>query len=529
MTTPLKFIKELDKTSKIILGVAIVFLPLVHYGMKTIGFSDASAMQGGKAEQSPTDWVQNAQKMIKANDKIIPNRKKAKNIILFVGDGMSVGTVTAARILDGQLRGKTGEENLLRWEKFPNMSLVKTYNTNQQTPDSAGTASALMTGQKTLAGVISVSQNVIFNDCKTALSSSLSTFLELAEKNGLSTGVISTAKLTHATPATSYAHTPNRSWEDDSKMPEKAKKEGCTDIAQQFIDFKFGNGIDLAFGGGRQHFFSKDNLGPEGKKGKRSDGKNLIKDWKAKHKKGHYVWNNQGFNNIPDDTKQPVLALFNPSHMQYEAVRDKTANGEPSLTEMTEKAIKIMQNKDGGFFLFIEAGRIDHAHHGNNAYMALHETVEYSKAVKKSMSMINPEETLVIVTADHAHGFVMGGYSRRGNPILGKAIHNASAHSKKGEAATDKAHLAKDGLPYTTIGYYTGSSAEINKGRKDLKNTDTTVKNFKQSALIPFSSASHSMEDVPVYASGPSAYLFRGVIEQNYIYHVMYHALHLEK
>jgi alkaline phosphatase len=442
---------------------------------------------------------------------------------------MSVSTVTAARILDGQLRGEDGEENFLIWEKFPHLSLSKTYNTNQQTPDSAGTASAFMTGYKTSAGVISVAENVKLKDCLSAQKYPLTSFLEIAEDNGLHTGVISTARITHATPATSYAHSPSRGWENNSNLPSKAREQGCIDIAQQLINFNSGNGIDLILGGGRQNFFPKTDRGPEGEKGKRTDKKNLIKEWKDKHEDGHYVWNNKGFNAIPDDTEQPIFGLFNPSHMQYSADRDKSENGEPSLAEMTEKAIKIMKNKDGGYFLFIEAGRIDHGHHANSAYNALHDTIAFARAVEKAVKMTNSEETLIIVTADHSHGFVMGGYSKKGNPILGKVVQNANESHTDGRASKNTVHLAKDKMPYTTIGYYGGKTAEINAGRHDLKNIDTAEKSYKQQALIPLRSGSHSPEDVPIYAIGPSAYLFRGVVEQNYIFHVMMHAMRLEK
>ncbi len=101
---------------------------------------------------------------------------RAKNIILFVGDGMGVSTVTAARILEGQLRGESGEENLLSFDRFPNVALSKTYNTNQQTPDSAGSMSAIMTGEKTRAGVISVNQYSRRTDCRSSQGKSLTHF-----------------------------------------------------------------------------------------------------------------------------------------------------------------------------------------------------------------------------------------------------------------------------------------------------------------------------------------------------------------
>ena len=95
-------------------------------------------------------------------------RGRAKNVILFVGDGMSLTTVAAARILEGQRRGAPGEENRLAWEHFPHTALSRTYNTDAQTPDSAGTMSAMATGIKTRSGVLSIAPEAERGDCAAA-------------------------------------------------------------------------------------------------------------------------------------------------------------------------------------------------------------------------------------------------------------------------------------------------------------------------------------------------------------------------
>ncbi|MFB3118601.1 MAG: alkaline phosphatase, partial [Myxococcota bacterium] len=120
----------------------------------------------------------------------IPSR--AKNVILFVGDGMGISTVTAARILEGQLRGESGEENELSFERFPDVALIKTYNTNQQTPDSAGTMTAMVTGEKTHAGVLSIDASIQRGDFRRSDEHRLATIVEIAEDRGLSTGVVTT-------------------------------------------------------------------------------------------------------------------------------------------------------------------------------------------------------------------------------------------------------------------------------------------------------------------------------------------------
>jgi alkaline phosphatase len=159
------------------------------------------------------------------------------------------------------------------------------------------------------------------------------------------------------------------------------------------------------------------------------------------------------------------------------------------------------------------------------------------------MEMTNASETLIVVTADHGHVFDIGGYPVRGNPILGKV----RSYGNDGEPDSED---AKDllSLPYTTLTYangpgYTGMSdvqaegpkrfphrpsrAKAATGRFDLSGVDTTAPDYLQEAPVPLASETHSGTDVPVYASGPAAHLLSGAYEQNYIFHVMRHALRL--
>ena len=150
----------------------------------------------------------------------------AKNVILFVGDGMSLTTVAAARIFEGQQRDQPGEENQLSFEKFPNTAFSKTYNTDSQTPDSAGTMTAMITGAKTRMGYLSVSQIPNRGQCQESLKHPLTSAMTLAKAAGLSTGVVTTTRITHATPGAAYAHTPERNWESDADMTDKREKPG---------------------------------------------------------------------------------------------------------------------------------------------------------------------------------------------------------------------------------------------------------------------------------------------------------------
>lgn len=213
--------------------------------------------------------------------------------------------------------------------------------------------------------------------------------------------------------------------------------------------------------------------------------------------------------------------------MQYEADRATDKAGEPSLTEMTEKAIQMLSRNPKGFYLHVESGRIDHAHHAGNAKRALLDTIEFAKAIQKAYEMTDPEETLIIVTADHSHVFTIAGYPHRGNPILGLT---AEVPNKDGEpVAPSKDSL---GLPYTTLGYANGpgwrDANKIATKRPDLSGVDTAALGFLQEAAVPLGSETHAGEDVAIYASGPKAYLVRGTMEQNWIYHVMREAFGLD-
>jgi len=478
-------------------------------------------------------WQQQGQQALQAALAAQPNTRTAKNVILFVGDGNGITSVTATRIFDGQARGGNGEENVLSYERFPHVALAKTYNTNMQTPDSAGTMSAIMTGVKTRAGVISLGPEVTTSECAGADQAVLPTLLQEVAQRGLATGIVTTTRVTHATPAATYAHSPQRDWEDDSQIPE-AMRENCHDIARQLVEFEHGSGIDVVMGGGRRHFMPSSAADPEypSKRGKRGDGRNLIEEWQARHPDGIYAWNRAQFDAIDAATAGNIFALFETSHMHFEADRQEFAADEPSLADMTALAIDRLSRDDKGFFLMVEGGRIDHAHHAGNAYRALTDGQAFAAAVQTAIDKVNREDTLIIVTADHSHTLTMAGYPTRGNPILGHVV----SVDERG-APMDEPYPAFDGKPYTTLTYANGpgharhgSIAEREAkggtpGRTDTSAIDTTSKDYFQESLVPLYSETHGGEDVAIYAIGPWAHLIHGVQEQNYIYYVMRHAL----
>jgi alkaline phosphatase len=441
-----------------------------------------------------------------------PIAGRARNIILFIGDGMGVSTLTAARIHQGQLAGQDGESTWTAMDRLPYSALVRTYAHDAQVSDSAPTATAMVAGVKTRNDIIGLDQTVALNDCAGSRGREVQSIFAVAEAAGMRTGIVSTARITHATPAAAYAHVANRDWENSSELPVEARDAGCVDIARQLVEWPYGDGLDVVLGGGRSQFLPTTAADPEDSEahGLRDDGRDLVREWQARHPQGRYVWNATQFAQLGAD--RPVLGLFECDHMEFEAMRGDDAGGEPSLTEMTLKALDLLEGGQG-YVLMVEAGRIDHAHHLGAAALALRDTVELDRAVAAVMARVDLSDTLVIVTADHSHNFTMAGYPQRGNPILGLVV------DVDGDVVE-----ARDGHPYTTLAYANGPGA-VNGPRPDPSVADTTALTYQQQALVPLGSASHGGEDVAVRAAGPWAHLFQGTIEQHLIYHVMRHAM----
>lgn len=437
---------------------------------------------------------------------------QAKNVILFIGDGMGVSTVTAARIYAGQSLGETGEENLLSFEHFPHVALVKTYNTNQQVPDSAGTASAMNTGVKTRAGVVGVGPASSRGSCVEAQANILPNAAEALHADGMAIGIVTTARLTHATPAAVYGHLPERDWETDSSIPADQRAAGCRDFAAQLVDFPF----SVAMGGGSSMFMG------QGRGGKRLDPDANLPDAWANRTGGHYVTSEGAMKAAPADGL-PLLGIFSKSHMTYMLDR-KAGTSEPTLSEMTAAAIGRLSNNSEGYFLMVEGGRIDHGHHEGKAAYALSEAQEFARAVQVALDKVDLSNTLILVTADHSHVFTIAGYPARGNPILGLARGNDDHGEPTGQPI-----MATDGYPYTTLGYQNGPGATPG----DARGEPSTDPKALQQALVPTGdifggthllAETHGGEDVALYATGPGSQAAHGVIEQNRIYDIIIQA-----
>lgn len=470
-----------------------------------------------RAAESPEAWYADAARQV-AERRQVTGAAPAKNLVLFVGDGMSLATVAAARILAGQLRGESGERNRLHFERFPYTALASTFNTDRQTPDSAGTMTAMATGVRSFAGAIRVDQRARRGDCASMAGSERVSLIDLAVHAGLRTGIVTTTRITHATTAALYAHSVDREWETDRGIPPSQRDGGCRDIARQLVEYPVGV-IDVVLGGGRRAFVPTGKSDPEdaNARGHRGDDRDLIERWQERHASGRYVWNRAQFDALPDQLGGPLLGLFESSHMRYEHDRPEDPAGEPSLAGMTAKALRLLGHGERGFVLVVEGGRIDHAHHANNAWRALTDTIAFAEAVRVADEMTG-DDTLIIVTADHGHALTFGGYGRRGNPVMGLAERPGPQPREERLMRDDK------GRPITVLGYANGPGYRGGE-RPDFGTIDPRDPDYRQESAVGLWSATHSGEDVPVYARGAGAEVIHGAIDQHMIFHVMVQAM----
>lgn len=493
-----------------ILTFTYLFFVMIIY-VKTRSVHKSNSETPVFDEKNKDHWNMQAQWILQTKLSNHLNTKVAKNVILFLGDGMSITTLAATRVYLGQKYGHLGEELKLSFEAFPYTGLSKTYCVDSNVADSACSGTAYLSGVKANSGTVGLSAAVKRGDCKGQRDGlhSVTGLMDWAQKAGKGTGLVTTTRVTHATPAAAYAHSADRRWETDNELPKKGLR--CEDIATQMVKGQVGSKIDVILGGGRRNFFPKTQTDPEGYRGCRSDGVDLIREWKKRKEAlgvfPRFVYNKEGLLNLDDSLYHSVLGLFSPDHMPYHL---EAGDDDPTLTEMTQKAILMLKKKKNGFFLFVEGGRIDTAHHETKARKALDETAEFAKAVEAALRLVDLQETLVVVTSDHSHTMTYSGYSKRGSDILGLVNRNN----------------ASDNLPYATLSYANGPGyKEAGRfHRYNLAKDDFNDVNYTYPSLVPINRETHGGEDVAVFARGPWSHLFTGSFEQNFLPHAIAYA-----
>jgi alkaline phosphatase len=436
--------------------------------------------------------------------------QRAKNVIFFLGDGMGINTLTAARIF------AAGEDGELAIDKLPESAFVKTFSNDAQVTDSAASMAAYMTGVKHNNGVVSMSfgtrsvapgkdanGNSLVSRCENGEAAV--TLLELARRRGMAVGVVTNTSVTDATPASTYAHACHRKLE--------------TDIAASLVPGGAGynkalgeRGLDVLFGGGAQNFT------PFNRGGKRFDNRDLLAELGSK-----------GFRVVNDTAQfaalqpgQPAVGLFAPNHMDFDATRDPAR--QPALPAMATKAIELLAPNKNGFFLMVEGGLIDHALHATLGKRALQETVSYNAALQAAidrMEALDPglKNTLIVATADHDHTLILNGYAARTgkttptNPGVIGLVRNADGTPS----------LDGKGQPYTIIGFGTGEQRHAGDRTAHLTDEVVTRDDYHQEAVVRtrLGAETHGGSDVYLGATGANAELFRGTIDNTRVFNLI--------
>uniref|UniRef100_A0A182MHL4 Alkaline phosphatase n=1 Tax=Anopheles culicifacies TaxID=139723 RepID=A0A182MHL4_9DIPT len=462
-------------------------------------------------EEESDYWRTAAQKSLSDHTALPKSDRRAKNVIFFIGDGMSLTTVAATRKY-------LGNENVsLSFEQFPYFGLTKTYCVNRQVADSACTATAYLSGVKINYAMLNVAASVKRSTCEyDHEATEFKGLFQWAQEAGKATGVVTTTRITHASPAGAYASSADRDWEDDSEVnadcPTTRDEDKPKDIASQLVYGSVGKNLNVVMGGGRRHFLPRGTPDEDGKNGTRSDGVNLIDAWKQVHSEmgtAQYVSDKASLLEAAKSKKVDyLLGLFESSHCLYNLEIDdlKLGDRKPKLTEMVDAALSLLEDSKKGYVLFVEGGLIDTAHHSNRPRLSLEETNEFHKAIDLARKRTNVDDTLIVVSSDHSHTLMYNGYPTRGSDILGIG---------------DVSDI--DHLPYTTLSYANGEGFyQTYVDGNPAKRIDVTsydFSNYRQRylATVPLSSETHGGEDVGVYASGPCAHLFVGSTEQNVI------------
>jgi len=426
---------------------------------------------------------------------------------------MGPSTITASRIF------KYGEDGSLNMDKLERTARIKTYSNDAQTTDSAPSMAAYMTGVKMNNEVISMTADTIatppsndvngnlgVNNCAASGNgTAVPTILELAKAKGKAVGSITTTELTHATPAATFSHICNRN----------AQFHIAAQAVPGGVGFNtaLGDGVDVLMGGGRNHFTP---YNATSNKSGRVDGRNLLTELAAK---GYVVAATKAEMLAAPNTKKFIGLYSSKSHLEYELDRTATpplgeGASQPSLAEMTTKAMDILSQNTNGYFLMVEGGRIDHALHGTNAKRALTDTIAFDDAIKAALDKVKLTDptlanTLIVVTADHDHTLAFNGYGKRGNPIL-----DINRDYKTGLPSKDA-----DGNTYTTLVF--GNGPNRPNMRANLDSATVLADNYLQETGVRLSSETHGGGDVKLFSTGAGSKLFKGTIENTKVFSLL--------
>lgn len=455
------------------------------------------------------------------------SKKRAKNVILFVGDGMSLQARQIARILSkGITEGRYND--LLNMEKMDNVAVVTTSGYDAIVTDSANSASAYATGHKSVVNAMGVYEDCTkdpFDDPK------VENIIELVKRTrGMATGIVSTSNITDATPAAMVSHTRRRAEQNF--------------IAQTMLEDK--HRPDVILGGGSRHFIPMDVPGS-----KRKDNVDVIKSFEEL---GYsFSGTKTELENMPQSADK-LLGLYQLDNMNVYIDRAVIKNpkvlkgftDQPGLVEMTEKAIDTLSKNDNGFFLMVEGACVDKQLHVLDWQRAAYDNIELDKAVGAAQKFAaQNNDTLIIVVADHAHGASITGTYHELDGKTGREAVRTYADSKwptfedaDGDGYPDNPDPAVTlavqfaNHPDCNIDYrfkdVPTPPAIMGKDGKAIANPLTKGEFYAGNIPAKADQEVHAADDVILTAQGPGADYFKGTMDNTEVFFGIVRALGID-
>ena len=406
-----------------------------------------------------------------------PPAEQPRNVILFIADGFGPASATLGRALKGAP---------LAFDPYL-VGTAETSATDSRVTDSAAGATAYSCGLKTYNGAIGVGADG--SPCKTVL--------EAAEARGMATGLVATSRMTHATPASFAAHVKRRSEE--------------ASIAAQMAS----SGVDLMLGGGRQHFTE------------REDGRDLTAELAA----GGYTvaFDREGYDRIGG---LPAVALLAHNHLAYEIDRDET--DQPSLADMTRLALELLsaspEAQASGFFLMVEASRIDHAAHGKDPVGHAHDILAYDAAFAEAVAFARRDgNTLLVGTADHETGGMTlgrdGNYTWDPAPILAATMSAERLAERLEAPGADPSTLLAEALG--SLALADADELRVSQTGDPRMRVDVFRQLVSERAGIGWTTGGHTAVDGGLYAFGPGSERFGRAMPNDAVGRALFEALGL--
>lgn len=408
-------------------------------------------------------------------------QKQVKNLIMMIPDGMGLPHVTLARWYKG------GE--LLTMDQMA-CGLVRTYASDSAITDSAPAATVMATGYKSHTGFIGTLPDIANMPGLDPIKPGeerrpVATILEAAKLKGLSTGLIATSQIPHATPAGFSAHYPDRN------------------KYELLIEQQVYNNIDVVFGGGYQYLE------------KREDRENLVST--LKNRGYEYITTRDELLTIKDDK---VWGMFAPVDLAYDFDRPEH---EPTLAEMTQKALKILSKDSDGFFLMVEGSKIDWAAHANDPIGVISDIMAFDDAVKVALDFaLSDGNTALIVAADHFTGGMSIGNMDKNYDIqhvsafiepLKKAKVTGEGVEKK--LNSDRSNIIEVMEEFFGICDLTEDEIHTIATAEAGAVNEVVGPIISRRALLGWTSHGHTGNDVVLYMYHPKGYRYFGVIDNS--------------